>query len=92
MDKACAYYQDCYQIYYPIKDITVNCPRSGATSQTYTVSNSDNSAAGSYSCIVTVSTVTSPESSCYSLSGTGIPIFRISNYMHVAMHDVQWLG
>ena len=62
-------------IYHLIKDIIVNCHRSGATSQTYTVPNYDNSAAGSYTCTVTVSTVSSSESSSYSLTATGILIF-----------------
>ena len=46
--------------------------RSGATSQTYTVPNSDSSAGGSYTCIVTVHTIESFESSGFSLSVTGI--------------------
>ena len=58
-------------IYHLVKDITVNCHRNGATVQTYTVPNSDNSAAGSYTCMVTVSTVASSESSAFSLGVTG---------------------
>ena len=56
MEKACTYYQDCLHRYnHLIKDITLNCRRSGYTSQTYLVPNSDKSAAGSYTCMVTVS-------------------------------------
>ena len=53
------------KLYHLVKVITVNCYRSGATNQTYMVPNSDNSAAGDYTCIVTVSTVASSESSSY---------------------------
>ena len=58
-----------------VKDITANCHRSG-TSQTYTVPNADNSAVGSYTCMVTVSTVASSESSGYSLTATGSLVFE----------------
>ena len=58
------------------KDITINWLRSGATSQTYTVPNSDNSAAGDYACMVTVSTIESSESSSYSIAATGILILK----------------
>ena len=63
-------------IYHFVKDITVNCYRSGATSQTYTVPNTDNSAAGDYTCIVTVHTVASSESSAFSLGVAGILVFK----------------
>ena len=63
--------------YHLVKDITINCNRSGAASQTYTVPNYNNSAAGSYTCMVTVSTVSSSESSSYSLTATGILTFQM---------------
>ena len=56
--------------------MTINRHRSGAASNAYTIPNYDNSAAGSYTCMVTVSTVASSESSSYSLIATGILIFR----------------
>ena len=59
-----------------VKDITINCLRNGATSQTYPVPNSDNSAAGDYTCMVTASTVASSESSAFSLGVTGILSFK----------------
>ena len=59
-----------------VKDITINCPRNGATSQTYPVPNSDISSAGDYTCMVTVSTIESSESSTFSLGVTGILIFK----------------
>ena len=63
--------------YHLAKDITVNCHRSGATSQTYTVPNTDNTAAGDYTCMVTVSTVASSDSSAYTLTATGILTFQL---------------
>ena len=51
--------------------------RSGATSQTYTVPNSDSSAGGSYTCIVAVHTIESSESSGFSLGVTGIAIYHL---------------
>ena len=60
------------ETYHLVKDITVNCHRSGAASQTYTVPNTDNSAAGDYTCMVTAYTISSSESSGYSLTVTGI--------------------
>ena len=69
------------QICHLIKDITLNCRRSGYTSQTYLVPNSDKSAAGSYTCMVTVSAGASSESSSYSLTATGILIFK-AYYKH----------
>ena len=78
MDKSSMHYHDCLHIYiyiyHLIKDITVNCLRNGATVQTYTVPNSDNSAAGRYTCMVTVSTVASSEGSVFSLGVTGIVV------------------
>ena len=55
-----------------VKGITINCHRSGATSQTYPVPNTDNNAAGDYTCMVTVSTIASSESSAFSVGVTGI--------------------
>ena len=63
--------------YHLAKDITVNCHRSGATSQTYTVPNTDNTAAGDYTCMVTVSTVASSDSSAHTLTATGILTFQL---------------
>ena len=51
-----------------------NIYRSGATTQTYMVPNTDNTAAESYTCVVTVSTVASSESSTFSLGVTGIVV------------------
>ena len=69
-----------------VKDITINCLRSGATSQTYPVPNSDNSAAGDYTCMVTVSALESSESTTFSLGVTGILtiqiIYTISDHMY----------
>ena len=59
-----------------VKDITVNCLRNGATVQTYTVPNTDNSAAGSYTCMVTVSTAASSESPSHTLTATGSLAFE----------------
>ena len=63
-------------IYHFVDDITANCYRDGAISQTYTVPNTDNTAAGDYTCMVTVHTVTSSESSSYSITATGSLKFK----------------
>ena len=59
-----------------VKDVTINCPRSGFTSNVYALPNTDNSAAGEYTCMVAVSTVESAESTGYSITATGILIFK----------------
>ena len=59
-----------------MEDITANCHRNGATTQTYKVPNSNSNAVGYYTCMVTVSTVASSESYTYSLIATGILIFK----------------
>ena len=59
-----------------IKDININCHRSGATSQTYPVPNSDDSSAGDYTCTVTAHTIESFESSAFSFGVTGILTFK----------------
>ena len=76
-------------VYHLAKDIAVNCHRSGATSQTYPVPKSDNSASGSYTCMVTVSTVASPESSGFSLGVTGIVAchFTVLNMLGDGLSD-----
>ena len=63
-------------ICYIVKDITINCLRNGATSQTYPVPNSDDSSAGDYTCTVTAHTIESSESSAFSFGVTGILTFK----------------
>ena len=46
--------------------------RAGASSQTYTVPTADNTAEGSYTCLVTVLGVSSSESAEFSLTAAGI--------------------
>ena len=46
--------------------------RSGETSMNYVVPITDNSAAGSYTCSVTVSTIASTDSTGYAVTATGL--------------------
>ena len=50
----------------------LNIYRPGETSEQYIVSTVDNTGAGSYTCSVTISAITSPESAGYSLTATGL--------------------
>ena len=50
----------------------LNICRSGETSTNYIVPTTDNSAAGSYTCSVTVSTVASTDSTGYAVTATGL--------------------
>ena len=65
-----------------IKDIKINCHRSGATIQTYPVPNSDDSSAGDCTCMVTVHTIESSESSAFSFGVTGILTFQMICIIH----------
>ena len=46
--------------------------RAGASSQTYTLPNTENTAEGSYTCVLTILGVSSSESTELSLTATGI--------------------
>ena len=51
------------------------------------VPNTDNSAAGSYTCMVTVSGVASSYSDAFTLSATGILYFQMIHTNSIDMHD-----
>ena len=58
--------------------------RSGETDMHYIVPTTDNSAAGSYTCSVTISTIPSTESTEYSLTVTGLFFDMVCEiYLHV---------
>ena len=62
----------------------LNICRSGATTTNYVVPTTDNSAAGSYTCSVTVSTITSTDSTGYAVTATGLFFDMVCEiYLHV---------
>ena len=62
----------------------LNICRSGETSTNYVVPTTDNSAAGSYTCSVTVSTITSTDSTGYAVTATGLFFDMVCEiYLHV---------
>ena len=62
----------------------LNICRSGETSANYIVPTTDNSAAGSYTCSVTVSTIASTDSTGYAVTATGLFFDMVCEiYLHV---------
>ena len=62
----------------------LNICRSGETSTNYIVLTTDNSAAGSYTCSVTVSTIASTDSTGYAVTATGLFFDMVCEiYLHV---------
>ena len=59
----------------------VNICRSGETSKNYIVPTTNNSAAGSYTCSVTVSTIASKDSTGYAVTATGL-FFDVCKWNH----------
>ena len=63
---------------------TLNICRSGETSTNYVVPTTDNTAAGSYTCSVTVSTIASTDSTGYAVTATGLFFDMVCEiYLHV---------
>ena len=55
-----------------LRKYNLNICRSGETSTNYVVPTTDNTAAGSYTCSVTVSTIASTDSTGYAVTATGL--------------------
>ena len=55
-----------------LRKYNLNICRSGETSANYVVPTTDNTAAGSYTCSVTVSTIASTDSTGYAVTATGL--------------------
>ena len=67
-----------------LRKYNLNIYRSGETSTNYVVPTTDNTAAGSYTCSVTVSTIASTDSIGYVVTATGLffdMVFEM--YLHV---------
>ena len=56
---------------------TKNIYRNGVTSAERIVATTDHSAAGSYTCSVTISTVTSTDSTAYLVTATGLFFYMV---------------
>ena len=59
-----------------LREYNLNICRSGETSTSYVVPTTDNTAAGSYTCSVTVSTIASTDSTGYAVTATGLFLTR----------------
>ena len=71
----------------------LNICRSGETNTNYILPTTDNSAAGSYTCSVTVSTIASADSTGYMVTATGLFLDMVRViYLHVFHQVMEYLN
>ena len=68
----------------------LNICRSKETSTNYIVPTINNSAAGSYTCSVTISTIASKDSTGYAVTGTGLFFDKVCEISLHVFHIKSW--